>query len=87
MSYEVAQHVLDQLAIATEIFTAGYVSVNFVLYTWKRLGEEPARVTTPAQPLALPEAQPTPLPELTELKDNRVLETLPAVPFEEDRLL
>lgn len=80
MSYEVAQSVLDQLAIATEIFTAGYIGVNFVLYSWKRLGETPAAIAPTQPPLALPEAVATPLPELKEKKE---LETIPAGPLME----
>ena len=80
MSYEVAQSVLDQLAIATEIFTAGYVGVNFMLYSWKRLGEAPEPIAPPQQPLALPEAVATPLPEL---REKRELEVVPAAPMED----
>jgi hypothetical protein len=53
MSYEVAQQVLDQLALATELFTAGYLGTTFTLYAWKRTAE-PAKVPF-APPLSLPQ--------------------------------
>lgn len=66
MSYEVAQQILDQLAIATELFTIGYFGINFSIYAWKRsafpVGEKLAsplslpQATAP-EPLALPQPQ------------------------------
>jgi len=61
MSYEVAQQVLDKLALATELFTAGYMGTAFTLYAWKRTAE-PAKVPF-ATPLSL--SQPA-TPELIE---------------------
>ncbi|MBM0742098.1 hypothetical protein JOY44_10770 [Phormidium sp. CLA17] len=54
MSYEVAQQVLDKLALATELFTAGYMGTAFTLYAWKRTAE-PTKVPL-ATPLSLPQA-------------------------------
>ncbi len=54
MSYEAAQQVLDQLAIATQLFTAGYTGIAFTLYAWKRAAE-PVQVPL-ATPLFLPQA-------------------------------
>ncbi len=60
MSYEVAQQILDQLAIATELFTVGYIGINFSIYAWKR-SATPAGEKL-ASPLTLPEvAAPEPL--------------------------
>jgi hypothetical protein len=60
MSYEVAQQVLDQLAIATELFTVGYVGINFSIYAWKRGAQSSGKKL--ASPLALPQvAAPEPL--------------------------
>ncbi len=61
MSYEVAQQVLDKLALATELFTAGYMGTAFTLYAWKRAAE-PVKVPF-ATPLHLPQAT---APELIE---------------------
>jgi hypothetical protein len=54
MSYEVAQQVLNQLALATELFAAGYIGIAFTLYAWKR-SAEPVKVPL-APPLLLPQA-------------------------------
>jgi hypothetical protein len=59
MSYEVAQQVLDQLMVATELFTVGYVGVNFSIYAWKR-SAQPAGEKL-ASPLSLPQTK-TPEP-------------------------
>ncbi|MEX0268153.1 hypothetical protein AB3R30_03335 [Leptolyngbyaceae cyanobacterium UHCC 1019] len=54
MSYEVAQQVLNQLALGTELFIAGYIATAFTLYAWKR-SAEPVKVPL-ATPLFLPPA-------------------------------
>ncbi|HEY9618098.1 MAG TPA: hypothetical protein V6C64_14730 [Microcoleaceae cyanobacterium] len=67
MAYEFAQHVLDQLATATEIFAAGYVGINFVIYSWKRTESESSLT------------QPTVIPETTAITEAplEVLQPLP----------
>lgn len=67
MAYEFAQHVLDQLATATEIFAAGYVGINFVIYSWKRTESESSLT------------QPTVIPETTAVPETplEVLQPLP----------
>ncbi|MBL1173930.1 hypothetical protein [Pantanalinema sp. GBBB05] len=67
MAYEFAQHVLDQLATATEIFAAGYVGINFVIYSWKRTESESSLT------------QPTIIPETTAVSETplEVLQPLP----------
>lgn len=67
MAYEFAQHVLDQLATATEIFAAGYVGINFVIYSWKRAESESSLT------------QPTVIPETTAVTEAplEVLQPLP----------
>ncbi len=60
MSYEVAQQILDQLAIATELFTVGYLGINFTIYAWKRSAFPNTEKL--ASPLSLPQpAEPEPL--------------------------
>ncbi|PZV16122.1 MAG: hypothetical protein DCF22_05990 [Leptolyngbya sp.] len=78
MSYEVAQQVLDKLALATELFTAGYVGIVFPLYAWKRSAET-AKVPL-ATPLSLPQsAAPEPLERVPKLMPaNAIALSLPA---------
>jgi hypothetical protein len=64
MSYEVAQQILDQLAIATELFTVGYLGINFTIYAWKRSAFPAGEKLT--SPLTLPQAaapEPLALPQ------------------------
>ncbi len=68
MSYEVAQQVLDQLAIATQLFTAGYMGTAFTVYAWKRS----------AEPVKVPFSTPLSLPQATALEAiERTSESLP----------
>lgn len=80
MSYEVAQQILDQLAIATELFTVGYFGINFTIYAWKRS----AFPTTEklASPLSLPqatEAEPLALPQPAVKEREAIALSLPEV--------
>ncbi|MGI0489185.1 hypothetical protein ACN4EK_27555 [Pantanalinema rosaneae CENA516] len=88
MAYEFAQHVLDQLATATEIFAAGYVGINFVIYSWKRAESEssltqptviPETTAVPEAPLEVLQPLPLSLPkrELVEIAATTSTEATP----------
>ncbi|NJP11643.1 MAG: hypothetical protein HC866_21055, partial [Leptolyngbyaceae cyanobacterium RU_5_1] len=72
MSYEVAQQILDKLAIAIEIFAAGYVGISFTLYAWKRTASTESQSQPPlAIPMALPQTTEPELVEVSEEAPNR----------------
>ncbi len=80
MSYEVAQQVLDQLAIATELFTVGYLGINFTIYAWKRSALSTAQKLT--SPLSLPQttaAEPLALPQPAAKEREAIALSLPEV--------
>lgn len=82
MSYEVAQQVLNQLALATELFTAGYIGIAFTLYAWKRTAE-PVKVPL-ATPLSLPQAT---APEAVERSQPSKLANAIALSLPESELI
>lgn len=80
MSYEVAQQVLDQLAIATELFTVGYIGINFSIYAWKRSAVPTGEKL--ASPLTLPEAtapEPLAIPQTPVKEREAIVLPLPEV--------
>ncbi len=80
MSYEVAQQILDQLAIATELFTVGYLGINFTIYAWKRSAFPNTEKL--ASPLSLPQAvepEPLALPQPVAQEREAIALSLPEV--------
>lgn len=80
MSYEVAQQILDQLAIATELFTVGYFGINFSIYAWKRSAFPSGEKL--ASPLTLPQAtapEPLTIPQPLAKEREAIALALPEV--------